>query len=217
MTDIQLMTELEPWAEWEAEAVGFNADLDFDDEDMAGDIFVRLNERQKKFVLEYLVDGNAGKAALRAGFAVASTGSGLLKNKAVSACIRSRMRALINQSSVDEGRVVKEEACIAFSDPLIHIFKDGCALPPDLLPEEVRRAVASFQAIPTKTGMTYVYKFHDKGKSLERLGRFLGMYKDKIEVDVGGALRDRMLNAQKRLEEEREEKGESALDENESS
>ena len=82
------------------------------------------------------------------------------------------------------GRILREEARLAFYDPrdLVHPVT-GEILPLKDLPEHISRAIVSMKVIQTQSlkdpdivRTEYRYKFADKGKALERLSKYLGLY-----------------------------------------
>jgi phage terminase small subunit len=86
-----------------------------------------------------------------------------------------------NQITVD--RVLKEETSLSFLDPGELLDENGTLIPINELPEFVRRAIIGFEAIelpifPEGSPQRYKwrYKFSDKGKSLERVGKHLGLF-----------------------------------------
>lgn len=117
------------------------------------------------------------------------------------------------RSEISTDRVLREERAIAYIDPAkLFDLETGTFIPPYELPEEVRRAIASFKAtelwklsqdcphcgkypyergngngkkksrkLPQKL-YRFEYKFWDKGKSIERLSKHLGLYeKDNLQ------------------------------------
>jgi phage terminase small subunit len=90
------------------------------------------------------------------------------------------------KSLVTINRILEEEEKLAFFD-IKEIFDDkGCPIPPNKLPSVVTRAISQFDVEVCKDGtMIYRYKMNDKGRSLERLSKFLGMYIErKITADT---------------------------------
>ena len=79
-----------------------------------------LNERQARFVAEYLLDLNATQAAIRAGYSAATAsqiGARLLANVKVAAAIAEAQAARSRRTEVTADRVVLELARVAFGDP----------------------------------------------------------------------------------------------------
>ena len=68
-----------------------------------------LTQKQQRFVAEYLVDGNATQAAVRAGYGVAGAriaGYRALRNVAISGAIEGRQRADATRLSVTRERAL---------------------------------------------------------------------------------------------------------------
>lgn len=148
-----------------------------------------MTKKQKRFVEEYLIDLNATQAAIRAGYSpdtAYSIGNENLKKPEIKTRIDKAMAERSKRTGVNADRVVMELAKIAFvnADDVIDFktatVKEG-ALPEDL---------AAIQSVKVKTfgedGLEREIKMADKIKTLELLGRHLGMFKDKVEVS--GAL-----------------------------
>ena len=148
-----------------------------------------MTKKQKRFVEEYLIDLNATQAAIRAGYSpdtAYSIGNENLKKPEIKTRIDKAMAERSKRTGVNADRVVMELAKIAFvnADDVIDFktatVKEG-ALPEDL---------AAIQSVKVKIfgedGLEREIKMADKIKTLELLGRHLGMFKDKVEVS--GAL-----------------------------
>lgn len=144
-----------------------------------------MTKKQKRFVEEYLIDLNATQAAIRAGYSpdtAYSIGNENLKKPEIKTRIDKAMAERSKRTGVNADRVVMELAKIAFvnADDVIDFktatVKEG-ALPEDL---------AAIQSVKVKTfgedGLEREIKMADKIKTLELLGRHLGMFKDKVEV-----------------------------------
>src|SRR4051812_15945223 len=79
-----------------------------------------LNDRQRRFVAEYLLYLNATQAAVRAGYSARSaysTGERMLRNAEVAAAIAEVQAARSRRTEVTADRVVLELARVAFGDP----------------------------------------------------------------------------------------------------
>src|SRR5690625_847346 len=80
----------------------------------------KLSEKRKRFANEYLIDLNATQAAIRAGYSPKSAGqqgSELLKNPNVRAYIDARLAELSARTGVNQERIMRELARVAFLDP----------------------------------------------------------------------------------------------------
>lgn len=159
-----------------------------------------LNEKQRRFTVEYVKDFNGTQAAIRAGYSERGadvTAARLLGNARVSALIAEHVKAGEARAAVTQDRVVQELARIAFADIRNVMSWDGersTFKPSTELDDDAARAIASVKERTTRTearngeSVTYLetreLKMYDKLKALEMLGRHLGMFNDKLQIDV---------------------------------
>lgn len=142
------------------------------------------SDRQEQFCQEYLVDLNATQAYLRTGYTpknVSQCASMLLSRPHVRARVDELLAQRAARTGVNQDRVIRELARIAFLDPteLADINK-GTIL--DDTTEDDRAAIAS---VKVKSGEDYTereIRFADKLKALELLGKHLGMFTDKVDI-----------------------------------
>lgn len=139
----------------------------------------KLNERQLKFVDEYLIDMNATQAALRAGYSAKtawSTGFHQMKNPVVLEAIKRKQEVIQRRTAITQDMVIKELAAVAFSSGADYatVSNRGAVklTPTEKLSPEQRAAVASVKKGKYATEV----KTHDKIKALELLGKHLGMF-----------------------------------------
>lgn len=167
-----------------------------------------MNERQRRFADEYLIDLNAEQAAIRAGYSeryARGNAHKLVANSGISEYIKKRMDDRIARTEITQDRVLRELAIIAFSNAADYasiIEKDamvdvnGVTVPledadgnpikyrtvePVLtedLTEEQKRALAVIK----KGRDGFEVKPYDKVRALELLGKHLGMWTEKVEV-----------------------------------
>lgn len=148
------------------------------------------NRKQQRFIVEYLKDLNATQAAIRSGYSkktAVKTASRLLTKADIQAEIEAKSAQKAQEAGVTVDKVVKESALIAFSD--LSQFLEDCQTieKPADWPPEVKRCIQSFKIIRTTTGsgdnkqetVRSEIKLWDKVASLEFLGKYLGMLKDK--------------------------------------
>ena len=147
----------------------------------------KLTPKQKLFADEYLIDLNATRAYKVAYKSVKKdetanvNSSRLLRNAKVSKYIKERMDERSKRTEITQDNVLKELATIAFAKVTdfvtiengVVIVKDTKDIPNNLLP-----AIASIKE--GKNGIEV--SFYSKDKSLELLGRHLGMFNDKLEI-----------------------------------
>lgn len=150
----------------------------------------KLTEKQKRFVEEYLIDLNATQAAIRAGYSpntAKDIGCENLAKPNIRACIDKEIAERSKRTGINQDRVIRELARLAFvnANDVIDMeeakLKDGAT-------EDDTAAIASVKVntIPTKEGegIEREIKLTDKLKALELLGKHLGMFKDKVEIDA---------------------------------
>lgn len=157
-----------------------------------------LTLKQERFVQEYLVDLNATQAAVRAGYSqktASSQGERLLRNVEVQAEIHAARQAISRRTEVNQDRVIRELAAVAFSSRAHYTTDDtGRLVLRDGAPEDADRAVAGVKSrtrvMPGGEGAETVetdYKLWNKVEALRLLGQHLGMFKERVELSGTGA------------------------------
>lgn len=150
----------------------------------------KLTEKQKRFVEEYLIDLNATQAAIRAGYSIKYAdreGHKLVENSRVSEAIEKALAERSRRTGINQDRVIQELAKIAFVN-ITAIVNNDCEILPDA--EEADLAAiesVKVKTIPTKSGEVGVereVKLSSKLKALELLGKHLGMWNDKLDVNM---------------------------------
>lgn len=150
----------------------------------------KLTPKQKIFVDEYLVDLNATQAAIRAGYSPKTAneqGNRLLANVSVRTCIDQAMAERSKRTGINQDRVIRELARLAFVNPNDVINLNKAMVKNDASEEDL----AAIQSVKVKTSSSEngemverEVRLNDKLKALELLGKHLGMFKDKVEVSV---------------------------------
>ena len=146
-----------------------------------------LNDRQRRFVAEYLADLNATQAAIRAGYSAATASeqaSRLLANVKVAAAIAEAQAARSWRTEVTADRVVLELARVAFGDPrrVMSWGPGGVKLRPSAeLSDEEAAIVAEASQTVTEAGGTVRLKAVDKLGALKLLGQHLGMFGERAD------------------------------------
>lgn len=138
-----------------------------------------LTVRETRFVQEYLVDLNAGAAAVRAGYARRGAdvqGHWLLRRESVAAAIQARMRARQERLEIRADEVLRSLVSLVRSDirDVTAWGKDGVSVHPSagLTPEQAG-AIAEVSEGPQ--GRLRV-KMYDKVAALTLLMRHLNMF-----------------------------------------
>ncbi len=92
---------------------------------------MELNDKQKMFAQEYIIDFNATQAAIRAGYSKKTAGpqaGRLLKNVAIQAEIQESVRKRAERTGITADQVLKRWADLAYADPneLTSIIVGSC-------------------------------------------------------------------------------------------
>ena len=146
-----------------------------------------MTDKQKRFINEYIVDLNATAAAKRAGYSektAYSIGQRLLKNVEVQEEIQQIQDKMQNRLEITQERVLEELAAIAFAKGTDFAQIDECGavdlVPTSDLSEEKKKAIASIKQ--GRYGRAEI-KLHDKLRALEMLGRYLGVFDNRLFED----------------------------------
>ncbi len=92
-------------------------------------------------------------------------------------------------------RIIEEESCIAFLDPIDMLDEDGKFLPVNRMPEHVRRALQSLKIKSKELGadenlslfeIISEPRFYNKGQALDRLEKIFGMQRETIDLTGDG-------------------------------
>ncbi|MEY8366280.1 terminase small subunit [Anaerovoracaceae bacterium 41-7] len=151
----------------------------------------KLTAKQQRFVEEYLIDLNATQAAIRAGYKRSeytdTNANKLLENTRIKEEIDKAMAERSKRTGINQDRVVEELAKLAFVNAADVIDMETATVFPDAKPEDL----ACIQSVKVKTttkGESLIeeheIKLYDKKDSLVQLGKHLGMFKDKLELDA---------------------------------
>jgi phage terminase small subunit len=163
----------------------------------------QLNPKQLRFVEEYLIDTNATQAAIRAGYSpngASVTGTRFLANAKIAAAVAAAQAERGKRVRMTADDVLAELAALGNSDALNHyvMTQDGhLALAPGAPPEasravaSVKRKVRTFTDKDGNSTTTFEVEFRlwDKNSALEKAGKHLGLYTDRVHVSGDGTFR----------------------------
>lgn len=152
-------------------------------------------EMQATFAREYVIDRNATRAAIAAGYSEHTAGvqgCNLLKRINVKNLIAQHSSRLAKKADVTAEKVLQELQRLAFSnmEDYLMVLPNGMA---DIdLSKLTRDQAASIQEIKVDTTggtgdgerrqvLRTTFKLADKGQNLERLGRHLKLFTDVIK------------------------------------
>lgn len=154
-----------------------------------------LTPKQAQFVREYLIDLNATQAAIRAGYSAKtaySIAEQNLRKLEVKAAIDKAMETRAERTQITADRVLEELALVGFFrlGECLRITPDGepyldlsGATPEQLaaIAETQTEDVIEGRGEDSRTIRKVKVKFHDKLSALEKIGKHLGMFKDRVE------------------------------------
>jgi phage terminase small subunit len=150
--------------------------------------------RIEKFCQLYVVDLNSTNAAIGAGYkkcAATSQASRLLRNQKVQARIAELVKQQTDKLGVSAEWVIAELRRVAGCSAVDLFNDDGSLKPMNAWSAESRAAIVGleFDEIFSGSGEQRVHvgttrkvKFADKIRALELLGRYLALFRDKVEV-----------------------------------
>lgn len=149
----------------------------------------KLTDKQQRFVDEYLIDLNATQAAIRAGYSVKTAneqGSQNLAKLSIQQVIAEKMAERSRRTGVNQDRVVLELAKIAFVKLTDIIDEKGKIK--DTATEDDLACLEGYKYKYSDTDSGYSVerevKLSSKMKALELLGKHLGMWNDKVDLNV---------------------------------
>jgi len=162
-----------------------------------------LTPKQKRFTEEYLVDMNATKAAIRAGYSenmAEKQGSRLLSYTHVRAVVDKAVEARSNRTELTQDVVLRELFRIVTSRPDNYEIDGADSKNPLKVkygaPADAMSAVAGVNKKFLLTGDVAVdFKLWDKTKALSLAMRHLGMLNDKLTLDFDEETRKLLAGA----------------------
>ena len=146
----------------------------------------KMTKKQKLFVDEYLIDLNATQAAIRAGYSVSSAKEIACENLTkpnIQEAIAKAMAERSKRTGISQDRVVQELAKLAFVN-IADVVDLETGLVKETATAEDLACIQSIKIKPTEFGEEREIKFYDKKGSLESLGKHLGMYDNKLNVNL---------------------------------
>ena len=163
----------------------------------------KLTGRQRLFTREYLVDLNATKAAIRAGYSprnASQRGWALRRHPEVAARIEAAMEDRAEAVGITAERVLCELPRLGFANIRDFVSGEGegaAWLDLSALTREQAAAVTAVEVDERGGGRRVKIKLADKSRNLELIGRHLGLFarapageKAKDEGVTGGAVRE---------------------------
>ena len=151
---------------------------------------IKLTDKQKKFVQEYLVDLNGTQACIRSGYSEKTArqiATDLLSKVHIQQALDEAQQKIIKKTKITQERVLEEYAKIAFSDLSEYIsFENGKATLKNIndIPKNIRAVIAEIKE--TKDGLTF--KLHSKTDALNSIAKHLGMFIERSQIDINSQM-----------------------------
>lgn len=151
------------------------------------DMARELTPKQQMFCKEYLIDLNATRSAIRAGYSektASRIGPELLGKTWISSAIQAQMDKRAAKIEITAEKVLQEIAKMAFANVQDLYDEHGILKPISELPRDVAAAVQSVKVNMTEACAVQEVKLWDKKGSLELLGKHLVLFTDKVDSTV---------------------------------
>lgn len=160
----------------------------------------KLTDKEKIFVLEYLVDGNATQAAIRAGYATKhanSQGYELMLRPKIRNAIDKHLALRLQKTDITGEKTLKRLDNLADFDIADAYDDDSCLLPIKKIPAHLRKAMTGIKVFEKwefvvdpesgnqrkiKVGEVIEVKWSDKIKPNELLGKNQKLWSDEVSI-----------------------------------
>ena len=165
----------------------------------------RLKPKQRRFVEEYLVDLNATQAAIRAGYSAKTAreiGAENLTKPIIQAALKEVLDGRMKSCEISGERVLREIARIALSDIRAAYNEEGKLKRVVDFDDEFAPAVAGIEVSYGKYGKKTSIKLWDKGAAHDKLGKYLKLWSDHVEIAGLDNLADAIRAGRERAEQQ---------------
>lgn len=155
----------------------------------------KLNDKQKRFVEEFLIDLNATQAAERAGYSKSTArqqGSRLLSNADIADAVAMAQERRSKRTEIDADSVLKELAKIGFAnmEDYIQVVDGDAYVDLSGLTRDQAAAISEVTVEDFKDGRgddardvrRVKFKLSDKRAALVDIGKHLGMFVERREL-----------------------------------
>lgn len=169
--------------------------------------------RHERFAREYVIDLNRARAAIAAGYHPDQAdhfGALLLNRQEVKRLVRRLMAEKASRLEIKADRVVEELARLGFSNVLDYMQPDefgSMRLDFSKVTRDQAAAIAEIREDNTggtgdgqrKQIVRTTLKLADKLRALELIGKYLGLYQERMKIDVEVTFSDKLEQARKRV------------------
>lgn len=171
----------------------------------------RLTDKQEKFVQE-LIKGKTQREAYKIAYGASKMKENTIDRKASELMNNGKIRARYNELKNKVIKRAEEECIVTATEVLSELKRIGFADIKDFLSFKTAKTVVgtddetgepiidfkqiidildsdeidgrAIQEISMSAKGTFSFKLHDKMNALEKLGRYLGMYQNKQEIEI---------------------------------
>ena len=178
----------------------------------------RLTAKQERFCHEYLIDGNATQAAIRAGYEKRNAdvvGPRLLGKVGIKKRIEDLNRKRLDRVDIRAEDILRELRRVAFYDLRDLTEGEGNIRPIHELPEDIRRALGGVKIEALfagrgeerlQIGQIRDYHLLDKVRCLIKLGEHVGLFRKTLEL-TDSTTAERLRRARERARSKRDGEG----------
>src|ERR1700712_4002975 len=140
-----------------------------------------LTPKQLAFCNEYLIDMNATRAALRAGYSASTALNGQLMNMPkIKLYLQEKTADAVQRADVSHARVLNELCKIAFGNMGNYFAADGSIKPTNELSDDDKAALWSVSVGDAGSGTTAVsttkFRMYNKLSALDKIAKHIGFY-----------------------------------------
>ena len=136
-----------------------------------------LTPKQQRFCDEYLIDMNATRAALRAGYTQATAMNGqLMEMPKIQAYLKERTTEASKKLQVSHETLLGELMKVAFANMGDYFGDDGKIKPMQDIVDDKKSAIWSLKVSEGKYGTTLQLRLHNKLAALEKIAKHIKFY-----------------------------------------
>ena len=136
-----------------------------------------LTPKQQRFCDEYLIDMNATRAALRAGYTQATAMNGqLMEMPKIQAYLKERTAEASKKLQVSHETLLGELMKVAFANMGDYFGDDGKIKPMQDIVDDKKSAIWSLKVSEGKYGTTVQLRLHNKLAALEKIAKHIKFY-----------------------------------------
>ena len=164
-----------------------------------------LTPKQQRFCDEYLIDMNATRAALRAGYTQATAMNGqLMEMPKIQAYLKERTAEASKKLQVSHETLLGELMKVAFANMGDYFGDDGKIKPMQDIVDDKKSAIWSLKVSEGKYGTTVQLRLHNKLAALEKIAKHIKFYdvEQKKSVEEAVYVDKEDLNEDDRFEDD---------------